>query len=121
MLALDVENLTHDYQTGFWRKRSARALDGLTLQVETGEVFGFLGPNGAGKTTTFKILMRLISPTAGSARILGLPLQDLRVRARIGYLPEQPYFYDYLTAREFLIYCGSLCDLSRDEARRRAA
>jgi ABC-2 type transport system ATP-binding protein len=121
MIALEVENLTHDYQIGFWRKRSMRALDGLSLRVEAGEVFGFLGPNGAGKTTTFKILMRLITPSAGTARILGRSLDDWEMRRRIGYLPEQPYFYDYLTAREFLIYCGALCDLPRDEARRRAA
>jgi ABC-2 type transport system ATP-binding protein len=121
MVALEVENLTHDYQIGFWRKRPRRALDGLSLRVEAGEVFGFLGPNGAGKTTTFKILMRLIKPTAGAARILGRSLDDLQMRGRIGYLPEQPYFYDHLTAREFLIYCGALCDLPRDAARRRAA
>jgi ABC-2 type transport system ATP-binding protein len=120
MHALEVENLTHDYQTGFWRKRTMRALDGLSLRVEAGEVFGFLGPNGAGKTTTFKILMRLIKPNAGTARILGRSLDDLQMRGRIGYLPEQPYFYDYLTAREFLIYCGALCELPREEARRRA-
>ncbi len=120
MHALEVENLTHDYQTGFWRKCTMRALDGLSLRVEAGEVFGFLGPNGAGKTTTFKILMRLITPNAGTARILGRSLGDLQMRRRIGYLPEQPYFYDYLTAREFLNYCGALCDLPREEARRRA-
>jgi ABC-2 type transport system ATP-binding protein len=121
MHVLEIENLTHDYRTGFWRKRPKRALDGLNLRVEAGEVFGFLGPNGAGKTTAFKILMRLIMPTAGAARILGRPLNDLQMRSRIGYSPEHPYFYDYLTAREFLIYCGSLCDLPGDEARRRAA
>jgi ABC-2 type transport system ATP-binding protein len=121
MHVLEVENLTHDYQIGFWRKRPMRALDGLNLRVEAGEVFGFLGQNGAGKTTTFKILMGLITPTAGSARILGCSPDDLQMRRRIGYLPEQPYFYDYVTAREFLIYCGALCDLPRDEARRRAA
>jgi ABC-2 type transport system ATP-binding protein len=90
------------------------------LQVEAGEVFGFLGPNGAGKTTTFKILMRMLRPTAGEARILGRPLDDLQMRARIGYLPERPYLYAYLTAREFLVYCGALCDLPRDLAARRA-
>jgi ABC-2 type transport system ATP-binding protein len=120
MLALEIENLTKDYAVGFWRKRLVRALHGLSLQVEQGEAFGFLGPNGAGKTTTLKILMRLIYPTAGEARILGRPLDDMRMRARIGYLPEQPYFYDYLTAREFLIYCGTLFDLPKAEARRRA-
>ena len=120
MLALEIENLTHDYQVGFWRKRPMRALDGLSLRVEMGEVFGFLGPNGAGKTTTFKILMGLITPVSGVARILDRPLGDLHMRARIGYLPEQPYFYDYLTAREFLLYCGALYDLPRDEAKQRA-
>ena len=120
MHVIEIENLTHDYQTGFWRKRSLRALDGLSLRVEAGEVFGFLGPNGAGKTTTFKILMRMLRPTAGAARILGQPLNDLRLRARIGYLPERPYFYHHLTARELLLYYGALCDLPRDRAARRA-
>jgi ABC-2 type transport system ATP-binding protein len=121
MSVIEIENLTHDYQTGFWRKRSLRALDGLSLRVEAGEVFGFLGPNGAGKTTTFKILMRMLRPTAGEARILGQPLDDLRMRARIGYLPERPYFYHHLTAWELLLYYGALCDLSRDRAARRAS
>jgi ABC-2 type transport system ATP-binding protein len=121
MLALEIENLTHDYRSGFWRNRRVRALDELSLKVEAGEVFGFLGPNGAGKTTTFKILMGLITPTSGLARILGRPLNDLKMRAHIGYLPEQPFFYDYLTAREFLVYCGGLCDLPRDQAKDRAA
>src|SRR5262249_47169249 len=101
MPAIEIENLTYDYQLGFWRKRAVRALDGLSLTVGAGEVFGFLGPNGAGKTTTFKILMRMVRPIRGEARILGKPLDDLAMRSRIGYLPEQPYFYDYLTAREF--------------------
>jgi ABC-2 type transport system ATP-binding protein len=120
MFALEIENLTHDYKIGFWRTRPVRALDELSLSVEAGEVFGFLGPNGAGKTTTFKILMGLITPTSGLARILGRPLNDLQMRGRIGYLPEQPFFYDYLTAREFLIYCGALCDLPRHEAKQGA-
>jgi ABC-2 type transport system ATP-binding protein len=120
MPVIEIENLTHDYQTGFWSKRSLRALDGLSLRVEAGEVFGFLGPNGAGKTTTFKILMRMLRQTAGEAQILGRPLDDLRMRARIGYLPERPYFYQHLTARELLLYCGALCDLPRDRAARRA-
>jgi ABC-2 type transport system ATP-binding protein len=92
-----------------------RALDGLTLSVEQGEIFGFLGANGAGKTTTLKLLMRLMYPTAGSARILGRDIGDVAMHQHIGYLPESPYFYDYLTAREFLEYCGELfgCDRSR--------
>ncbi len=110
---IEIENLTKDYETGFWRKRKVRALDGLSLTVESGQIFGFLGANGAGKTTTLKLLMRLIFPTAGTARILGRDIDDIGMHARIGYLPENPYFYDYLTAREFLNYCGELFGLER--------
>src|ERR1044071_4392349 len=108
MPIIEIDNLTKDYETGFARKRKTRALDGLTLTVEPGQIFGFLGANGAGKTTTLKLLMRLIFPTAGMARILGRDISDTSMHARIGYLPEAPYFYDYLTAREFLNYCGGL-------------
>ncbi len=108
MLAIEIDNLTKDYEVGFWRKRKVRALDGLSLTVERGQVFGFLGANGAGKTTTLKLLMRLIYPTDGTARILGRDIGDISMHARIGYLPENPYFYDYLTAREFLNYCAQL-------------
>jgi ABC-2 type transport system ATP-binding protein len=106
--ALATHELTKDYAIGFWRKRPYRALDALTLDVETGEVFGFLGPNGAGKTTTLKLLMQLVFPTSGHAEILGRPVGDLSVKRRIGYLPENPYFYDYLTAEELLNYYASL-------------
>jgi ABC-2 type transport system ATP-binding protein len=116
MLAIEINNLTKDYEVGFWRKRKVRALDGLSLSVEPGQVFGFLGANGAGKTTTLKLLMRLIYPTGGTARILGHDIRDTAMHARIGYLPENPYFYDYLTAREFLNYCGQL--FGRDSAAR---
>src|ERR1041385_4769906 len=108
MTIIEIENLTKDYEVGFARKRKVRALDGLSLTVEAGHIFGFLGANGAGKTTTLKLLMRLIFPTAGSARILGSDISDVSMHARIGYLPENPYFYDYLTVREFLNYCGEL-------------
>ena len=108
MPALAVHELTKDYAIGFWRKRPYRALDRLTLAVEAGEVFGFLGPNGAGKTTTLKLLMQLVYPTSGHAEILGRPLGDLEAKRRIGYLPENPYFYDYLTAEELLHYFASL-------------
>jgi ABC-2 type transport system ATP-binding protein len=117
---IEIENLTKDYEVGFWRKRRVRALDGLTLNVEGGQIFGFLGANGAGKTTTLKLLMRLIYPTAGSARILGRDLNDVSMRSRIGYLPEHPYFYDYLTARELLIYFAELFGYQRAERERRA-
>ena len=108
MSIVEIENLTKDYEIGFWRKRKVRALDGLSLSVETGEIFGFLGANGAGKTTTLKLLMRLTFPTAGKARILGSDIDNVAMHQRIGYLPENPYFYDYLTAREFLEYCAEL-------------
>jgi len=93
---------------GFWRKRPKRALRPLHLTVEEGEIFGFLGPNGAGKTTTLKILMGLVFPTSGSARILGHDWTDPAIKAQIGFLPEQPYFYDHLTAHELLNYYGQL-------------
>src|ERR687883_421498 len=116
---IEIENLTKDYEVGFWRKRRVRALDGLSLKVEGGQIFGFLGANGAGKTTTLKLLMRLIYPTSGRARILGRDIGDVQMHARIGYLPENPYFYDYLTAREFLDYCAELFGYDRTERKRR--
>jgi ABC-2 type transport system ATP-binding protein len=108
MAAIETNGLAKDYHVGFWRPRPYRALHGLTLAVESGEVFGFLGPNGAGKTTTLKLLMQLVYPTSGSATILGRPLGDLTMKRRIGYLPENPYFYDYLTAEELLTYFAGL-------------
>lgn len=108
MPAIEIISLEKIYSAGFWRRRSKRALRPLTLAVEEGEIFGFLGPNGAGKTTTLKILMGLVFPTSGSARILGMELDDARMKAQIGFLPEQPYFYDHLTARELLRYYGQL-------------
>src|SRR4030095_6906373 len=121
MRALATFELTKDYAVGFWRKRPYRALDRLTLDVDEGEVFGFLGPNGAGKTTTLKLLMQLVFPTAGRAEILGRPLGDLAMKRRIGYLPENPYFYDYLTAEELLRYFGSLFGYRGQERHVRAA
>jgi ABC-2 type transport system ATP-binding protein len=108
MAAIATHELAKDYRVGFWRPRPYRALHPLTLAVEPGEVFGFLGPNGAGKTTTLKLLMQLVYPTSGSATILGRPLGDPAMKRRIGYLPENPYFYDYLTAEELLTYFAGL-------------
>src|SRR5436853_561806 len=105
---IEIDSLTKEYEAGFLRKRRTRALDTLSLTVEKGQIFGFLGANGAGKTTTLKLLMRLIYPTSGTARILGRDISDISMHARIGYLPENPYFYDHLTALEFLSYCGEL-------------
>jgi len=110
---VEIENLTKDYEVGFWRKKKVRALDGLTLNVKGGQIFGFLGGNGAGKTTTIKILMGLLFPTEGSARILGRDISDVRMHARIGYCPENPYFYDYLSARELMNYFGELFGYDR--------
>jgi ABC-2 type transport system ATP-binding protein len=121
MPAVEIINLTKDYEVGFWRKRKVRALDDLSLSIDEGQIFGFLGANGAGKTTTLKLLMRLIFPTGGSARILGHDIQDVRMHRRIGYLPENPYFYDYLTARELVEYCAELFGLTPVERRKRAA
>lgn len=118
---IQLEHLTKDYPVGFWRPRPYRALDDLSLDVERGEVFGCLGPNGAGKSTTLKLLMRLVLPTRGSARILGRPLDDLAMRRRVGFLPENPTFYDYLTGEELLTYFGQLCGLAGSDARRRGA
>jgi ABC-2 type transport system ATP-binding protein len=102
--AIEIDNLTKDYPYGFLHLKKKRSLEGLTMQVENGEVFGFLGPNGAGKSTTIKLLVGLIFPEAGTARILGKPITDIEMHRDIGYLPEQPYFYDYLTAAEVLDY-----------------
>ena len=121
MDAIRTEALTKHYTVGFWRPRPYLALDGLTMQVGLGEVFGFLGPNGAGKTTTLKLLMQLIYPTSGLAEILGKPVGDVGVKRRIGYLPEQPYFYDYLTAEELLHYFAAIFGYAPAERRTRAA
>ena len=119
--AIRIEDLTKDYAIGFWRRRSYRALVRLTLEIDSGEVFGFLGPNGAGKTTTLKLLMQLIFPTSGRAEILGRPVGDISTRRRIGYLPENPSFYDYLTAEELLGYFGNLFGYSGPDRRKRVS
>lgn len=106
--AVELQELRKTYRVGFWRKREKVGLEGLSLQVREGEVFGCLGPNGAGKSTTLKLLMGLTFPTSGSARIMGRPVDDPHVKSQIGFLPEQPYFYDYLTASELLHYYAQL-------------
>jgi ABC-2 type transport system ATP-binding protein len=119
--AIRIEELTKDYAIGFWRKRPYRALDRLSLTIESGEVFGFLGPNGAGKTTTLKLLMQLIFPTSGRAEILGKPVGAVAMRQRIGYLPENPSFYDHLTAEELLDYFAQLFGYAAAERKKRVA
>lgn len=113
--AIETENLTKDYPSGFLNLKKKRSLEGLTMEVAEGQVFGFLGPNGAGKSTTIKLLVNLIFPTAGTARILGRPISDIEMHRDIGYLPEQPYFYDYLTAAELLDYFARIRDIKAVE------
>jgi ABC-2 type transport system ATP-binding protein len=116
---VELTNLTKDYSVGSVLGRKRRALDRLTLSVGEGELFGLIGPNGAGKTTTLKLLMNLIFPNEGEAFIMGKPVGDLEVKSRIGYLPENPFFYDYLTGRELLDYYGQLFGLGRRERKTR--
>lgn len=117
--AIEVQELRKTYRTGFRRKK-VEALRGVSFTVERGQIFGFLGPNGAGKTTTIRTLMGLIRPTSGRARILGHELPSREARARVGFLPEQPYFYDYLTVGELLDLAGRLFGLDRHTRARRA-
>jgi ABC-2 type transport system ATP-binding protein len=119
-VVLRAERLSKTFRLGFVRKR-VEAVREVTFEVRRGEVFGFLGPNGAGKTTTLKMLMGLIFPSGGRAEVLGLPVPTLSAKRRLGYLPETPYFYDYLTPEEFLDLVGALSDVGRAERRARAA
>lgn len=119
MKAIEIQGLSKDYAIGFWRKKILPALKPLDLTVESGETFGFLGPNGAGKTTTLKLLMGIIFPTAGSARVLGHDFHDPEIKRKIGFLPEQPYFYDYLSAPELLGYYAQLSGVPSAERKRR--
>lgn len=109
-----VQNVVKDFRPGFGLRRK-RVLHGVTFDVHEGEIFGFLGPNGSGKTTTLKILMGLIRPTAGSASILGRDVQESEFRDRIGFLPENPYFYPFLTAREILDFYARLSGVSASD------
>lgn len=117
--AIEIENLSKEYPHGFLHLKKKKSLENLTMHVEDGEVFGFLGPNGAGKSTTIKLLMRLIFPTSGTARILGKSIDDVSTHGSIGYLPEQPYFYDYLTAHELLDYFARFHGLTANDRRDR--
>src|SRR5262249_40096597 len=119
MAALEISGLSKSYSVGFWRKALKPALHPLHLTVNEGETFGFLGPNGAGKTTTLKLLMGIIFPTSGSAQILGRDFRDPEVKREIGFLPEQPYFYDYLAAPELLDYYAQLSGVTQPERRKR--
>jgi len=115
-----VENVVKDFRPGLGL-RTKRVLHGISFGVREGEIFGFVGPNGAGKTTTLKILMGLIHPTQGRAEILGHDVRETRFRRHIGFLPENPYFYEFLTGREFLRFYGRLAGLARAECAERGA
>ena len=116
---IEINDLVKDYETGFFKKKKVRAVDGVTLSVRRGQIFGFLGGNGAGKTTTIKMLMSLLFPTSGTARILGEDISNFTMHRRIGYCPENPYFYDYLTPRELLSYFGELFEVETSKTRDR--
>lgn len=119
MPAIETFALEKTYKVGFWRAAPKRALQPLTFSVTEGEIFGYLGPNGAGKTTTLRLLMGLVSPTGGTFKILGGAIEDPAIRSQIGFLPEQPYFYDYLTARELMAYFAALSEVpAKDRTRR---
>jgi ABC-2 type transport system ATP-binding protein len=115
MAAIETFALQKTYAVGFWRKQPKVALRPLTLAIQEGEVFGYLGPNGAGKTTTIRLLMGLVDPSGGNFKLLGGSISDPAIRAQIGFLPEQPYFYDYLTARELMVYFAALSEVPAKE------
>jgi len=119
--AVATDRLTKDYLAGFWRRRPRRALDDVSFEIGPGEVFGLLGPNGAGKTTTLKLLTNLIWPTSGSATVLGRPPGDVTARQRLGFLPENPTFYDHLTGVEVLSYFAGLFGYTGADRQARAA
>jgi len=112
---ISVTRLSKVYRSGLRLKR-VQALTDISLEIERGEIFGFLGPNGAGKTTLLKILMGLTEPTSGTALVFGRPPRDVTAKARLGFLPESPYFYDHLTAREFLRLAARLSAVPESEA-----
>jgi ABC-2 type transport system ATP-binding protein len=118
--ALETSGLSKSYPIGVLHQGRRSALEGLTLTVPPGEVFGYLGPNGAGKTTTLKLLMGLLRADGGTARVLGVPHTELAWRYRAGYLPENPYLYDYLTPQEYLDYAGRLFGMPSSERRERS-
>ena len=119
MAAIEIQGLEKSYKTGFFGNKLKQGLKPLTLSVEEGEVFGCLGPNGAGKTTTLKLLLGLVFPSGGTARILGRALDDIGVKRFIGFLPEQPYFYDHLTPLELLDYYARLSGVDARERKRK--
>jgi ABC-2 type transport system ATP-binding protein len=115
---IKVDRLGKVFRQGFWMRR-VEAVAEVSFEVRSGHIYGFLGPNGAGKTTTIKMLTGLISPTRGSATVFGEPIPSPKAMRRVGFLPENPYVYPYLTPREFVEMCGRLSGLSGKQARAR--
>jgi ABC-2 type transport system ATP-binding protein len=121
MAVVETWNLNKIYRTGFWLNQKVQSLTNCSLSVQQGETFGLLGPNGAGKTTLLKILLGVIRPTNGRAVLLGKPIGDRATKQRVGYLPENAYFYDFLTAWEFLTFVGGLFQISKPILNKRIA
>ncbi|WP_373542227.1 ABC transporter ATP-binding protein [Chamaesiphon sp.] len=117
--AIETDRLGKVYRTGFWLNRKVESLKQCTLQVERGETFGLLGLNGAGKTTLLKTLLGIVKPTSGKGLLLGKPLGDRSIKQHIGYLPENPYFYDFLTGWELLEYTAGLFEIPRSIQKQR--
>ena len=118
-VVLRVEDLRKTYTSGFLRKK-VEAVRGVSFEVRRGEIFGLLGPNGAGKTTTIKSILSLVRPTSGTISLFGEPPSNRSARAQVGYMPENPYVYQYLRPTEFLDLCGRLVGMSRAERRKRS-
>ncbi len=116
---VQTHQLSKVYRTGFWFDQKIESLKPCTLTVHAGETFGLLGPNGAGKTTLLKLLLGITRPTSGTGKLLGQPLGDRPVKQRIGYLPENPYFYHHLTGWEFLEFAAGLFQIPRSIQRQR--
>lgn len=107
-IALQTHNLAKRYRSGFWLNKQVMSLKQVNIQVAQGETFGLLGQNGAGKTTFLKTVLGIIKPTKGKATLLGKPIGNRKIKQRVGYLPENPYFYDYLTGHEILEFSAGL-------------
>ena len=118
-IIIETQDLRKVYRTGFWLKAAPPSLKQCSLEIYKGETFGLLGPNGAGKTTLLKLLLGIVRPTAGGATLMGKPAGDSETKASIGYLPENPYFYDYLTGWEFLSYTAGLFGIKGKAQHRR--
>ncbi len=116
---VETQNLGKFYRTGFWMNQKIESLKSCTLTIHRGETFGLLGQNGAGKTTLLKTLLGIVRPTSGSAILLGKPIGDRQVKQRVGYLPENPYFYDHLTGWEFLEFAAGLFQIPKSIQRQR--